>query len=579
VCLGTSELSCTYAIDIMAMLVTSVPAFAASEPTEQFDITAQDAADDKFRDLFDEQKAMVKTVRNTDWLELISNLRAGNFRTSASLPPPGGVGMRLFGEKCTSCAGLVWDRSKLDLSDAFIWPSGYMAKTEFNINHKGELLNGRSSALVTIERLVECNSRRLTTNADTGELQEIPIGSQLAFNEINWPCTGTEGLAAVFVRSVDVDHVLHALGVVALLDHALGCQLPLVLMDSNNAVRTLDQALQRAFLLEVPKPSIPGTLPMALVPRFPIAVDHLRELSDAKKLELHAMYGITASCLRKIFLEHTSDPAGFHELLSYGLRECVARRNVPSAREIVRTTSPMMVGFSLSQEVAQHERGFIDEVLSLCEFLPEGSEDLLVVLGAKVMLAEFRSGRTQRRIDVAIRDVGAWLQRVSSQCTVCDVFSWVETWKKERGSRMSSFISGKAVANRSDFLRHLKKLRDAEDGEAYVRELCEVVHALRSPCLRFRILRDVVGLDDRFSRNVIHAIVCFAFDIFVPRVRSAFEVDEATRLEVEESERIFRRPSREILGVETPELFSADPLGLQPRLSRAQYRQNRSRKN
>ena len=26
------------------------------------------------------------------------------------------------------------------------------------------------------------------------------------------PCTGTEGLAAVFVRSVDVDHVLHALG-------------------------------------------------------------------------------------------------------------------------------------------------------------------------------------------------------------------------------------------------------------------------------------------------------------------------------------------------------------------------------
>ncbi|CAE7542484.1 unnamed protein product [Symbiodinium sp. CCMP2592] len=68
-------------------------------------------------------------------------------------------------------------------------------------------------------------------------------------------------------------------------------------------------------------------------------------------------------------------------------------------------------------------------------------------------------------------------------------------------------------------------------------------------------------------------------DIFVPRARSAFEVDEATRLEVEESERIFRRPSREILGVETPELFSADPLGLQPRLSRAQYRQNRSRKN
>ncbi|CAE7216885.1 unnamed protein product [Symbiodinium natans] len=562
----------------MAMLVTSVPALTTPAANEQLDIIAQESAGDKFRDLFDEQRAMVKTVRNTDWLELISKLRTGNFRTSASLPPPGGVGMRLFGEKCTSCCGLVWDRSELDLSEAFIWPSGYMAKTEFNMNHKGELLNGRSSALVTIERLMECNSHRLTTNADTGELQEIPIGANLAFNEINWPCRGTDGLVAVFVRSVDVDHVLHALGVVALLEHALGCQLPLVLMDSANPVRTLDETVQRAFLREVPKPSIPETLPMALVPRFPIAVNHLTELSDAQKLELHSLYGITASCLRQIFLKHTSDPARFHELLSMGLRECVARRNVPSAREIVRTTSPMMVNFSLNQEVAEHEHSFIAEVLSLCKFLPEGSEDLLVVLGAKVMLAEFRSGRTQHRIDVAIRDIGEWLKRVTTQCTVCDVFSWMETWRTERGSRMSSFISGKAVSNRSDFLRHLKKLRDAEDGDAYVRELCEVVHALRSPCLRFRILRDVVGLDDRFSRNVVHAIVCFAFDIFVPRARSAFEVDEATRLEVEESERIFRRPSREILGVETPELFTADPLGLQPRLSRAQYRQNRSRK-
>ncbi|CAE7248283.1 unnamed protein product, partial [Symbiodinium pilosum] len=83
----------------MAMLVTSVPAFTAAAGQAHFDTVAEDKAGDKFRELFDEQQAMVKTVRNTDWLELILKLRGGNFRTSASLPPPGGVGMRLFGEK------------------------------------------------------------------------------------------------------------------------------------------------------------------------------------------------------------------------------------------------------------------------------------------------------------------------------------------------------------------------------------------------------------------------------------------------------------------------------------------------
>ena len=45
----------------------------------------------------------------------------------------------------------------------------------------------------------------------------------------------------------------------------------------------------------------------ALVPRFPIAVDHLRELSGAKKLELHAM------------------PLGFYEV---GLRFYIGRKRV-----------------------------------------------------------------------------------------------------------------------------------------------------------------------------------------------------------------------------------------------------------
>ena len=35
--------------------------------------------------------------------------------------------------RCAGAVGVVFDRRALDLSEAFIWPSGYYAKTEFNI--------------------------------------------------------------------------------------------------------------------------------------------------------------------------------------------------------------------------------------------------------------------------------------------------------------------------------------------------------------------------------------------------------------------------------------------------------------
>ena len=70
-------------------------------------------------ELFERQSALVKTVRDSDWLELIRKLRAPEaFRTSVTLPPEGAQGMRLFGERRTSCAGLVWNRDELDLSEA-----------------------------------------------------------------------------------------------------------------------------------------------------------------------------------------------------------------------------------------------------------------------------------------------------------------------------------------------------------------------------------------------------------------------------------------------------------------------------
>ena len=83
--------------------------------------------------LFANQQACVKTVKNDDWLRFVHQLHSGPFRSSVTLPPPGGRRMCLFGRVSAGAVGVVFDRRALDLSKAFIWPSGYYAKTEFNI--------------------------------------------------------------------------------------------------------------------------------------------------------------------------------------------------------------------------------------------------------------------------------------------------------------------------------------------------------------------------------------------------------------------------------------------------------------
>ena len=61
--------------------------------------------------LLREQLALVKTVKNDEWLGLIARLRGNGFRSSCSLLPPGGRGMSLFGRLSSACAGIVLDRT------------------------------------------------------------------------------------------------------------------------------------------------------------------------------------------------------------------------------------------------------------------------------------------------------------------------------------------------------------------------------------------------------------------------------------------------------------------------------------
>lgn len=47
----------------------------------------------------------------------------------------------------------------------------------------------------------------------------------------------------------------------------------------------------------------------------------------------------------------------------------------------------------------------------------------------------------------------------------------------------------------------------------YIEQLYELVSRLRRPCLRLRILQQILGLDARFERHIVHGVICLAFDV------------------------------------------------------------------
>ena len=80
--------------------------------------------------------------------------------------------------------------------------------------------------------------------------------------------------------------------------------------------------------------------------------------------------------------------------------------------------------------------------------------------------------------------------------------------------RRLSFLTGRALRNRRHFLSQLYALRrSASDGQAYVAQLFAITSRLRQPCLRLRILQQVLGLDERFSRDIVHGVICLACDV------------------------------------------------------------------
>jgi hypothetical protein len=267
--------------------------------------------------LLRDQKAVVKTIKNADWTDFLHRFRLPkqgrnsryhdahddigpsdarfpftSFVTSTSLLPPFGKKMRCFGASEVYTTGVVFALPSYDTPEqeaeaaerthTWSWPAGYSAKTEFNIDSRGNLINGRQESLVSLSQLRQLNED-YTTKEDyvvagrviTGGLKTVPyneifvrVGGRgrivdekdVAVGEERVDQNGTgrsleKGVGlpvALFVRTPTFGHLISLFRTRARLLHVLGeshvAGIPLLLISPDFGVRVLTEKLQRNIL-------------------------------------------------------------------------------------------------------------------------------------------------------------------------------------------------------------------------------------------------------------------------------------------------------------------------------------------
>ena len=281
-------------------------------------IVTQDLTDAE-RDVVDmmrNQRAVVKTIKNADWTAFLQRFKApkvihqnypdahddippsddsfpfNSFHTSTSLLPEYGMKMRCFGSTNEYTTGVVFglprsfgvetEQEAADRTKSWSWPSGYAAKTEFNIDSYGRLINGRKEALVSLADLRQ-NNQDYITKEDyeingrlvKGGLQSVPYNE--VFLRVGGPgrivrhtdcATGDSrqdqdgtgrsldrgvGLpVALFVRTAKYGHFVSLLRTRARLIHTFGKKhtdgLPLLLITPELGVRVLTRKLEDQLL-------------------------------------------------------------------------------------------------------------------------------------------------------------------------------------------------------------------------------------------------------------------------------------------------------------------------------------------
>eukprot|EP00934_Nitzschia_sp_Nitz4_P007430 Nitzschia sp. Nitz4//scaffold11_size288233//124866//127356//NITZ4_000770-RA/size288233-snap-gene-0.22-mRNA-1//1//CDS//3329534062//7420//frame0 len=269
--------------------------------------------------LLDQQRAVVKTIKNNDWTDFLhrflnpappkgygmddhNDIAAhkegdidypfNSFVTSTSLLPPGGLKMRAYGNANVYTTGVIFglpefaspeeENAAVEKTRTWSWPSGYSAKTEFNIDSRGNLINGRQEALVPFHGLRDLNNDFVTKNdyliggrvvqgglhhvpynevfVRVGGLGRVVAGKDCATGEPRVDLDGTgrsfeKGVGlpeALFVRTATYGHLVSLLRTRARLQHVWGEEhidgIPLLYLTPDDGVRVLTERLQGELL-------------------------------------------------------------------------------------------------------------------------------------------------------------------------------------------------------------------------------------------------------------------------------------------------------------------------------------------
>lgn len=419
--------------------------------------------------------------------------------------------MRFFGQNTASSVGLIWDLRKLDTSRAYMWPSGYHAKTEFNVDADGNMKNGRREALVTLEQLRQANA--------THDFQD---GEVMNYNEVLIHVTGVQGLIGILSRTTCIKNLLLAMGIQAKLLQSLPAagELPIFVHDPDLGLRPFGKAAQSRLLCEqlVPAPLPP---PSSYGPVFPLNTQSLG-LHPLHQLEVHGAYGVTADALHGIVGSLLHGDAGDHRheqevraILVCGLQAAVASDNRSSALALVQELAPLLItgarmpdrgGLVLNlktDNALQPPRAVVDFTAHLDGLAAKAkSPGMLVMVGTTILLNELVSGRMMSRVDEACRHLEGWLHEAGS--LVFRLKSWRELTTRRKPSQIISFVTKKAIRNRANFRSALAEVEGCQhDALSCMTKLHNLVVELRNPCLRLELLQRIYGLNEQYDIQAV----------------------------------------------------------------------------
>jgi len=271
------------------------------------------------------QQAAVKTIKNTDWTQFLHRFKFprnplngeeyrnkqddigphcfqnienekfcdnisscdfpyNSFVTSTTLLPSGGIKMRAYGTTSNYTTGVVFaipkfKNEKLEeeaakTTNTWSWPSGYSAKTEFNIDRRGELINGRAEALVPLSKLRMMNDEYVSkdeyvigSRVVKGGLKTVPYnelflrvggrgrthsnGTLLSNRDRSFE-NGAGLPIAIFCRTASFGHLFSLLRTRARMLHTFGEEqmkgLPLLMISPDLSIRILTEKLQHKLL-------------------------------------------------------------------------------------------------------------------------------------------------------------------------------------------------------------------------------------------------------------------------------------------------------------------------------------------